>query len=67
MIVQNVISNKVGLSPFITQNKYIVPQIGAALIGAGASLFGGAVNSGNSWAKQQRQNKSAEFRMAGRK
>jgi len=56
MIVQNVISNKVGLSPFITQNKYIVPQIGAALIGAGASLFGGAVNSGNSWAKQQRQN-----------
>lgn len=56
MIVQNVISNKVGLSPFITKNKYIVPQIGAALIGAGASLFGGAVNSGNSWAKQQRQN-----------
>lgn len=56
MIIQNVISNKVGLSPFITQNKYIVPQIGAALIGAGASLFGGAVNSGNSWAKQQRQN-----------
>lgn len=56
MIVQNVISNKLGLSPFITQNKYIVPQIGAALIGAGASLFGGAVNSGNSWAKQQRQN-----------
>lgn len=56
MIVQNVISNKVGLSPFITQNKYIAPQIGAALIGAGASLFGGAVNSGNSWAKQQRQN-----------
>lgn len=56
MIVQNVISNKVGLSPFITQNKYIVPQIGAALIGAGASLFGGAVNSGNSWSKQQRQN-----------
>ena len=57
MIVQNVISNKVGLSPFITQNKYIVPQIGAALIGAGASLFGGAVNSGNSWAKQQQQNR----------
>ena len=56
MIVQNVIINKVGLSPFITKNKYIVPQIGAALIGAGASLFGGAVNSGNSWAKQQRQN-----------
>lgn len=56
MIVQNVISNKVGLSPFITKQKNIVPQIGAALIGAGASLFGGAVNSGNSWAKQQRQN-----------
>lgn len=57
MIVQNVISNKLGLSPFITQNKYIVPQIGAALIGAGASLFGGAVNSSNSWAKQQQQNR----------
>ena len=57
MIVQNVISNKVGLSPFITQNKYIVPQIGAALIGAGASLFGGAVNSSGSWAKQQQQNR----------
>ena len=56
MIVQNVISNKVGLSPFITQQKNIAPQIGAALIGAASSLFGGAVNSGNSWAKQQRQN-----------
>ena len=56
MIVQNVISNKVGLSPFITQQKNIAPQIGAALIGAAGSLFGGAVNSGNSWAKQQRQN-----------
>ena len=56
MIVQNVISNKVGLSSFITQQKNIAPQIGAALIGAASSLFGGAVNSGNSWAKQQRQN-----------
>lgn len=56
MIVQNVISNKLGLSPFITQQKNIAPQIGAALIGAASSLFGGAVNSGNSWAKQQRQN-----------
>lgn len=56
MIVQNIISNKLGLSPFITQQKNIAPQIGAALIGAASSLFGGAVNSGNSWAKQQRQN-----------
>lgn len=56
MIVQNVISNKVGLSPFITQQKNIAPAVGAALVGAASSLFGGAVNSGNSWAKQQRQN-----------
>lgn len=39
MIVQNVISNKLGLSPFITQQKNIAPQIGAALIGAASSLF----------------------------
>ena len=56
MIVQNVISNKVGLSPFITQQKNIAPAVGAALVSAAGSLFGGAVNSGNSWAKQQRQN-----------
>ena len=56
MIVQNVISNKLGLSPFITQQKNIAPAVGAALVGAASSLFGGAVNSGNSWAKQQRQN-----------
>lgn len=57
MIVQNVISNKVGLSPFITQQKNIAPAVGAALVGAASSLFGGAVNSGNSWAKQQQQNR----------
>lgn len=56
MIVQNVISNKLGLSPFITQQKNIAPAVGAALVSAAGSLFGGAVNSGNSWAKQQRQN-----------
>ena len=56
MIVQNVISNKLGLSPFITQQKNIAPAVGAALVSAAGSLFGGAVNSSNSWAKQQRQN-----------
>ena len=56
MIVENVISNKVGLSPFITQQKNIAPAVGAALIGAASSLFGGAVSSSGSWAKQQQQN-----------
>lgn len=56
MIVQNVISNKLGLSPLITKQKNIAPAVGAALVSAAGSLFGGAVNSGNSWAKQQRQN-----------
>ena len=57
MIVQNVISNKVGLSPFITQQKNIAPAVGAALVGAASSLFGGAVSSSGSWAKQQQQNR----------
>lgn len=57
MIVQNVISNKVGLSPFITQQKNIAPAVGAALVSAAGSLFGGAVNSSNSWVKQQQQNR----------
>lgn len=56
MIVQNVINNKVGLSPFITQQKNVAPAVGAALIGAVSSLFGGAVGSSGSWAKQQQQN-----------
>lgn len=56
MIVQNVISNKVGLSPFITQQKNIAPAIGAALVSAAGSLIGGAVSSSGSWANQQRQN-----------
>lgn len=56
MIVQNVISNKLGLSPFITQQKNIAPAVGAALIGAAGSLIGGAVSSSGSWANQQRQN-----------
>ena len=57
MIVQNVISNKVGLSPFITQQKNIAPAVGAALVSAAGSLFGGAVSSSGSWAKQQQQNR----------
>ena len=57
MIVQNIISNKVGLSPFITQQKNIAPAVGAALVGAASSLFGGAVSSSGSWAKQQQQNR----------
>ena len=57
MIVQNVISNKVGLSPFITRQKNIAPAVGAALVSAAGSLFGGAVNSSNSWVKQQQQNR----------
>lgn len=57
MIVQNVISNKLGLSPFITQQKNIAPAVGAALVGAASSLFGGAVSSSGSWAKQQQQNR----------
>ncbi len=58
MIVENVVynSNKVGLSPFLTQQKNIAPAVGAALIGAASSLFGGAVSSSGSWAKQQQQN-----------
>lgn len=56
MIVQNVISNKVGLSPFITQQKNIAPAVGAALVSAAGSLIGGAVSSSGSWANQQRQN-----------
>lgn len=57
MIVQNVISNKVGLSPFITKQKNIAPAVGAALVSAAGSLFGGAVSSSGSWAKQQQQNR----------
>lgn len=57
MVVQNIISNKVGLSPLITKQKNIAPAVGAALVSAAGSLFGGAVNSSNSWAKQQQQNK----------
>lgn len=56
MIVQNVISNKLGLSPFITQQKNIAPAVGAALVSAAGSLIGGAVSSSGSWANQQRQN-----------
>nr|DAN45597.1 MAG TPA: hypothetical protein [Microviridae sp.] len=57
MIVQNVISNKLGLSPLITKQKNIAPAVGAALVSAAGSLFGGAVNSSNSWVKQQQQNR----------
>ena len=56
MIVQNVINNKLGLSPFITQQKNIAPAVGAALVGAASSLVGGAVSSSGSWVKQQQQN-----------
>lgn len=57
MIVQNVISNKLGLSPLITKQRNIAPAVGAALVSAAGSLFGGAVNSSNSWVKQQQQNR----------
>lgn len=57
MIVQNVISNKLGLSPLITKQKNIAPAVGAALVSAAGSLFGGAVSSSGSWAKQQQQNR----------
>ena len=57
MIVQNVISNKLGLSPLITTQKNIAPAVGAALVSAAGSLFGGAVSSSGSWAKQQQQNR----------
>lgn len=56
MIVQNVISNKLGLSPLITKQKNIAPAVGAALVSAAGSLIGGAVSSSGSWANQQRQN-----------
>ena len=56
MIVQNVISNKFGFSPFITKKEAIVPAVGAALVGAASSLVGGAVSSSGSWVKQQQQN-----------
>ena len=55
MIVQNVINNEVGLSPFIAKQKNIAPAVGAALVGAASSLVGGAVSSSGSWVKQQQQ------------